>query len=117
MTLEYSVAYYRVLICILSFPPSLKSVDISRFRFVDSKGNVIKPDHFIPFGMGKRHCLGDGLVKATLFLGLSTLLQNFEISLPQGFPEPDMRDIPGIVVPREEIRLVFRRLDIAINMA
>ncbi|KAF8794666.1 Cytochrome P450 307a1 like protein [Argiope bruennichi] len=86
-------------------------------RFVNSQGNVFKPDHFIPFGMGKRTCLGDGLVKATLFLGLSTLLQNFEISLPQGFAEPDMYGIPGIVVPREEIRLVFRRLDIAINMA
>ncbi|GFY70901.1 cytochrome P450 307a1 [Trichonephila inaurata madagascariensis] len=80
-------------------------------RFVNSSGNVFKPDYFIPFGAGKRTCLGDGLVKATLFLGLSTLLQNFDITLPEGFPEPDMYDIPGLVVPRSEIRLVFRRLE------
>ncbi|KAG8175451.1 hypothetical protein JTE90_014691 [Oedothorax gibbosus] len=79
-------------------------------RFLSSSGSVSKPDYFIPFGTGKRTCLGDGLVKATLFLGLSTLLQNFEISLPEGFPQPDLHDIPGLVVPRSEILLVFRRL-------
>lgn len=81
-----------------------------RFRFLNSSGSVSKPDYFIPFGTGKRTCLGDGLVKATLFLGLSTLLQNFEILLPEGFPQPDIHDIPGLVVPRSEILLVFRRL-------
>lgn len=78
-------------------------------RFISSSGTVSKPDYFIPFGTGKRTCLGDGIVKATLFLGISTLLQNFDISLPPGFPLPDMDDIPGLVVPRHNVQLVFSR--------
>lgn len=78
-------------------------------RFLTSSGTVSKPDYFIPFGTGKRTCLGDGIVKATLFLGISSLLQNFDITLPQDFPLPDMYDIPGLVVPRHDIHLIFRR--------
>ncbi|XP_035227962.1 cytochrome P450 307a1-like [Stegodyphus dumicola] len=86
-------------------------------RFLSSSGIVSKPDYFIPFGTGKRTCLGDRLVKSTLFLGLATLMQNFEITLPEGFPEPDMYDIPGLVVPRQEIFLVFKKIQVDQTMA
>ncbi|XP_015926868.1 cytochrome P450 307a1 [Parasteatoda tepidariorum] len=79
-------------------------------RFITSSGNVSKPDYFIPFGTGKRTCLGDGLVKSTLFLGLSTLIQNFDITLPEGFPEANLYEIPAIVVPNSDIFVVFRQL-------
>ncbi|XP_054715573.1 cytochrome P450 307a1-like [Uloborus diversus] len=79
-------------------------------RFISSTGSISKPDFFIPFGTGKRTCLGDGLVKSTLFLGLSTLLQHFDITLPKDYPEPDMYEIPGLVVPKREIYLVFSSL-------
>ncbi|XP_013776304.1 cytochrome P450 307a1-like [Limulus polyphemus] len=77
-------------------------------RFLTKENRVLKPAYFFPFGTGKRTCLGDGLVKSTLLLGLGTLVQMFDICLPQGVGAPDLNTIPGVVVPRNEIKLIFR---------
>ncbi|CAG2115397.1 unnamed protein product [Medioppia subpectinata] len=57
-------------------------------------GKVFKPDHFIPFSVGRRMCLGDVLTKMEVFLFLSSLLQEFDLCVP------DIEDPPkaqGIV--------------------
>ncbi|XP_067134431.1 cytochrome P450 307a1-like [Centruroides vittatus] len=96
--------------CDLNLDPELweKPKTFNPERFINEEGKIQKPNHFLPFSTGKRTCLGDGLVKATLFLGMSTLLQCFDIVLPPDTHGPDIYDVPGLVIPREEIKLIFR---------
>ncbi|CAG2108197.1 unnamed protein product [Medioppia subpectinata] len=46
-------------------------------RFLDNEGKqvVVKPAAFIPFGVGRRQCIGEQLATNTLFLALVRLLQ------------------------------------------
>ncbi|XP_078621645.1 cytochrome P450 2D4-like isoform X2 [Branchiostoma floridae x Branchiostoma japonicum] len=58
-------------------------------RFLDAEGNVIsKPESFMPFGGGRRVCLGEQLARMELFLFFSTLLQSFTFKTPEGAPAP-----------------------------
>ncbi|XP_078694161.1 cytochrome P450 2D6-like [Branchiostoma floridae x Branchiostoma belcheri] len=68
-------------------------------RFLDAEGNVInKPDSFLPFGGGRRVCLGEQLAKMELFLFFSTLLQSFTFKLPEGAPPPNTDGVLGITL-------------------
>jgi cytochrome P450 len=37
-------------------------------RFLDASGALRKDDHWIPFSIGKRQCLGETLAKVELYL-------------------------------------------------
>ena len=64
-------------------------------RFLSTDGKrVIKPEYFIPFGVGRRSCPGDTLAMGELFLFLSSLLHRFEIRLPEG--EIDIPNLEGV---------------------
>ena len=45
-------------------------------RFLDDDGQIKKDEHFIPFSVGKRQCLGETLAKAELFLFFTILVQH-----------------------------------------
>ncbi|KAK1436564.1 hypothetical protein QVD17_02345 [Tagetes erecta] len=64
--------------------PDRKSIDVKGFDF-----------ELIPFGAGRRCCPGIGYAKQLLHIVLATLLQNFEISVPNGAPV-DMTAINGL---------------------
>jgi len=52
-------------------------------RFLDKEGRLdLRKDHSLPFGAGKRLCAGETHARNMLFLILSAVLQNFDISMP-----------------------------------
>ena len=60
------------------------------FRFLDVAGKFFKPEYFVPFGHGKRMCVGEPLARAELFIFFVTLVKHFKFSVIE-----DMRPDPG----------------------
>nr|WGW06502.1 CYP15A1 [Blattella germanica] len=67
-------------------------------RFLSKEGKIVQDDWFIPFGLGKRRCLGETLAKSSLFIFFSTLLHNFTVSVPSGHPVPSMEGYDGVTL-------------------
>ncbi|XP_022902146.1 probable cytochrome P450 303a1 [Onthophagus taurus] len=42
------------------------------------------PENYIPFGLGKRRCMGETLAKGNLFIFMAALLQHFDFAIPHG---------------------------------
>lgn len=57
-------------------------------RYMDKNGHVALGDNYMPFGFGKRRCLGETLAKGNLFLFFASLLQNFNFVVPPGDAPP-----------------------------
>ncbi|XP_069767188.1 cytochrome P450 2D26-like [Narcine bancroftii] len=61
-------------------------------HFLNSDGNFVKPEAFIPFSAGHRVCLGEQLAKTELFLFFTSMLQRFIFLLPENEPRPSYRE-------------------------
>lgn len=48
-------------------------------RFLQS-GRLIKPQHFLPFGAGRRSCMGYKMVQYISFSVVSSIMQKFTIT-------------------------------------
>ena len=59
-------------------------------RFLNANGDVIQRKELIPFGMGRRKCIGESMAKMELFLYLTTLLKMFDFLPPEGQQPPDI---------------------------
>uniref|UniRef100_K9J7X3 Uncharacterized XB5952314 n=1 Tax=Xenopus tropicalis TaxID=8364 RepID=K9J7X3_XENTR len=67
-------------------------------HFLDSEGNFVKNEAFLPFSAGKRSCAGENLARMELFLFFTSLLQNFTFQAPPG-EELDLTPAIGITTP------------------
>nr|AKH03504.1 cytochrome P450 3037B1 [Paracyclopina nana] len=93
-TLVFSVLYH-----ILRDPdywPDPNAFKPERFLTPDGS-QVIKEERFIPFGVGKRYCLGESLAKAELFIILTRLLQKFSFHSAPGHPVPSDQPVFGFI--------------------
>ncbi|XP_065338913.1 methyl farnesoate epoxidase-like [Cloeon dipterum] len=80
-------------------------------RFLNKSGDaVIKDEWFMPFGLGKRRCLGEAQAKNSLFLFMAGLLQNFSF-VPIAGGIKDEKPFDGVTLsPKPFKGLIKRRL-------
>ncbi|KAJ3596808.1 hypothetical protein NHX12_003208 [Muraenolepis orangiensis] len=67
-------------------------------NFLNEQGDFEKPEAFMPFSIGPRMCLGEGLARMELFLVLVTLLRRFTFSWPEDAGEPDYTPVFGVTL-------------------
>lgn len=77
-------------------------------RFINAEGKVSKPEYFLPFGVGRRMCLGEVLARMELFLFFSCLLHTFDISVPEGETLPSLQGITGITISPNPYKVCLR---------
>ncbi|KAM6972214.1 cytochrome P450 2U1 [Aplochiton taeniatus] len=72
--------------------------DFNPARFLDEHGKLQRKEYFIPFGIGRRVCMGEQLAKMELFLMFTSLMQAFRFRLPEGEPPPPMHGRFGLTL-------------------
>ncbi|XP_076057776.1 uncharacterized protein LOC143035100 [Oratosquilla oratoria] len=80
-------------------------------RFLDENNTCVIPrEGFLPFGVGRRQCIGEPLAKMELFIFVTTLLQKITFSPgPEGVNLNPM-DIPILNYPRpQKLKLSIRK--------
>ncbi|KAF6040856.1 CYP2R1 [Bugula neritina] len=71
---------------------------------------TLKKQRTIPFGIGRRACLGDGLAKMEFFLFFVTFLQRYDINIPEGLTVTDEpKKYSFIVNTPNPYKVVFSR--------
>ena len=61
----------------------------------------------IPFGIGKRRCLGENFARMSLYKFFTALIQKYEIVSGQSVPITDTRDV-GFVKAPLKYKLIFK---------
>ncbi|ENN72442.1 hypothetical protein YQE_10910, partial [Dendroctonus ponderosae] len=67
-------------------------------RFINAEGKVHKPEFFLPFGVGRRMCLGEVMARMEIFLFFSSLLHSFDVRVPAGETLPSLKGIVGVTI-------------------
>ncbi|XP_014673492.1 PREDICTED: cytochrome P450 18a1-like [Priapulus caudatus] len=67
-------------------------------RFLDSDGNLMKPDTLLPFSTGLRACIGELLARQEAFLFFASVLQKFNLVPPEGGPVPEDSGLLSLVL-------------------
>lgn len=78
-------------------------------RFINSEGKVTKPEYFLPFGVGRRMCLGEVLARMELFLFFSSLLHTFDIGIPEGETLPSLKGNAGVTISPNAFRVCLKQ--------
>ena len=69
-------------------------------RFLDKNGKFFSPPELMPFGIGKRACLGEGLARMELFLFASNIFNQMKLGSPNGERIPEERIVLGTTCPK-----------------
>ena len=67
-------------------------------RFIDANGSFVPHPNIVPFGVGKRRCLGETLAKVELFIFFANLMHKFEIKPVNANEKPSTQYRPGVTL-------------------
>ncbi|XP_072041398.1 cytochrome P450 2U1-like [Amphiura filiformis] len=75
-------------------------------RFLSADGKKVKThEAFVPFGAGRRICIGEQLARMELFLFMTNLLQRFTFGIPKEEPKPNLAGEHGITLSPGRFRI------------
>jgi cytochrome P450 len=75
---------------------------------IEEEYTFVKNENLVPFSVGKRVCLAEGMAQTEFFLFLTGLLQNFDFRFADEDKMPGMEDIsPGLVLSPLPFRVVI----------
>ncbi|XP_059488655.1 probable cytochrome P450 305a1 [Neocloeon triangulifer] len=75
-------------------------------RFIKKEGVLESDEWLMPFGLGRRRCLGETLAKSYIFMLVAAVVQKFVISTPTFNAIPP--SLPGIIASCPKHQLVFK---------
>lgn len=77
-------------------------------RFLDEANRIKNIERLLPFGSGRRKCLGDTLARACIFTFYVGILQTFKLKQsPKDLPSLDL--LPGITLSPKPYKVIFER--------
>lgn len=76
-------------------------------RFIDDDGKIRRPEYFMPFGVGRRMCLGDILARMEMFMFFACMMHQFDICLEDGASLPSLEGIVGATIAPMSFRVKF----------
>jgi len=78
--------------------------DFNPRRFITEEGKFRAPkDAFFAFGSGRRQCVGESLARMEYFLFSAAIIQNFNISVPDGAViNTDLDEVGGVRMPKDQ---------------
>ena len=83
-------------------------------RFLDEQDHFKHDERVIPFGVGKRYCLGQPLAEKEVFLFLTGIVQRFDIELAPGetMPRIDLHASypPGLQRTPPQYKMILKRV-------
>ncbi|CCD67644.1 CYtochrome P450 family [Caenorhabditis elegans] len=77
-------------------------------RFLESDGSLKKVEELVPFSIGKRQCLGEGLAKMELFLYFANLFNKFDIKFHESNPNPSIKKEVGVTMKAKNYRVSMK---------
>lgn len=76
-------------------------------RFIDETGKIIRPEFFMPFGVGRRMCLGDVLARMEMFMFFGSIMHQFDVQMEEGAAPPSLEGTVGATIAPKAFRVKF----------
>ncbi|XP_072758882.1 methyl farnesoate epoxidase isoform X2 [Anoplolepis gracilipes] len=67
-------------------------------RFLDERGQFRRNNFSLPFGLGKRRCLGEQLARSALFLFFTNIVHYFDMKISTDHDKPDLKCYDGFTL-------------------